>query len=290
MIGEIPIVTFNTDAHNRLADDPRCESVLAEMKSVWFRFAGLSVEELFATSPASRRDALFASCRNIQNGPSECFLPSNLLTEQLILAHFNYPATFNWKTVDVSWPDCDRQIRSPKFYDDETVSKEQRDFQWERRRSDKQRFVKLRPTLQPIFAAHGQSPPTTCQEAISRRESVGNSAVWYKAQFYYDLVTTMDSTEGTIKEFANVCPPFLALIYAVFLPWYNNAVRDPATGERVIAGSNDLYMSVYVPYVDMFVTDDEEQENALRAVARFAKLDTTILSYDDFCATLPASL
>ena len=290
MIGEIPIVTFDTNAHNRLVDDPRSESVLAEMKSMWFRFAGLSMEELFATSPASRRNDLFTSCRKIQSGPSECFLPSNFLTEQLILAHFNDPATFNWKTVDVRWPDCDRAIRNPKFYDDEPVSQEQRDFQWERRQSDKQRFVEPRPKLQPIFAAHGEKPPTTCQEAISRLDNVGNGAMWYQAQIYSDLVTTIDSTEATVKEFAAACPPFLALIYAKFLPWYNNAVRDPNTGERVIAGSNDLYMSVYLPYVDMFVTDDQDQEKALREVARLAKLETKILSYDDFCATLPVSV
>lgn len=70
---------------------------------------------------------------------------------------------------------------------------------------------------------------------------------------------------------------------------YNNAARDPNAGERLIAGSNDLYMSVYLPYVDMFVTDDTDQEKALREVARLAKLDTRILSYDDFCAALPVS-
>jgi hypothetical protein len=111
--------------------------------------------------------------------------------------------------------------------------------------------------------------------------------MWYKAQFYYDLVTTMDSTETTVKEFVDSCPPFLSLIYAEFVPWYNNAVRDPKTGERVIAHSNDLYMSVYLPYVDLFVTDDTDAEKALHEVARLAKSETKILSYDDFCAALP---
>lgn len=290
MIGEIPIVTFDTDAHNRLLDDPCSEWVLAEMKSMWFRFSGISIEELFA-APSSRRNDLFASCRKIQSGPSECFLPSNLLTKQLILAHFHDPAAFNWKTVDVRWPDCDRQLRNPEFFADEPGSKEQRDFQWERRQSDKQRFVELRPKLQPIFEAHGEAPPSTFREAITRLDNVGNNAMWFKAQFYYDFVTKMDSTEATVKEFAASCPPFLSLIYAVFaVPWYNNAARDPSTGERVIAGSNDLYMSVYLPYVDMFVTDDTDQEKALREVARLAKLETKILSYDDFCATLPVSV
>jgi hypothetical protein len=288
MIGEIPTVTFDTNAHNRLVDDPHSESILAAMRSMWFRFAGLSIEELFAC-PATRRNDLFASCRQIQSGPSECFLPSNLLTEQLISAHFNDPANFNWKTVDVRWSDCDRAIRNPKFHDDEPVSKEQRDVQWDRRQSDKQRFVPLRSEIQQIFEAHGEAPPTSFREAITRLDDVENSAMWYKAQFYYDLVTTMDSTEETVKEFAAACPPFLALVYAVFLPWYNNAVRDPKTGERVIAGSNDLYMSVYLPYVDIFVTDDEDQEKALREVARLAKLETKVLSYDDFAA-VPVSL
>lgn len=215
MIGEIPIVTFDTTAHNRLVDDSRSGSVLAGMKSMWFRFAGLSIEALFA-APAARRTGLFASCRQIQIGPSECFLPSNLLTEQLILAHFSEPSGFNWKTVDVRWPDCDRQLRNPEFFADEPISKEQRDFQWERRQSDKERFVEPRPKLQPIFDAHGEAPPTTFREAISRLDNVGNSAMWFKAQFYYDLVTTVDSTEATVKEFAASCPPFLSLIYAVF--------------------------------------------------------------------------
>jgi len=286
MIGEIPIVTFDTNAHNRLADDPRSESVLAQMKSMWFRFAGLSVEELFATSPASRRDALFASCRKIWNGPSECFLPSNHLTEQLILAHFKDPASFNWETVDVRCPDFDKELKLLESYDYESVSTEQREFLWKRRQSDKQRFVSLRPKLQTIFEKHGEAPPTTFQEGISRLDNVGNSAMWYKAQFYYDLVTTMDSTETTVKEFAASCPPFLSLIYAGFIPWYNNAVRDPNKGERVIAHSNDLYMSVYMPYVDLFVTDDTDAEKALHEVARLAKLETKLLSYDDFCAAL----
>ncbi len=151
---------------------------------------------------------LFASCRKIQNGSNECFLPSNLLTEQLILAHSNDPAAFNWKTVDVRWPDCDRQLRNPEFFADEQVSKEQREFQWERRQSDKQRFVELlRPKLQPIFEQRGEAPPTTFREAISRLDNVENGAMWYKAQFYYDLVTPMDSTDETVKEFAAVCLP-----------------------------------------------------------------------------------
>jgi hypothetical protein len=290
MIGEIPIVTFDTNAHNRFVDDPRSESVLAEMKSMWFRFAGLSIEELFA-APAARRNDLFTGCRQIRGGPSDCFLPGNLLTERLILAHFKDPASFDWKTVDVRCPDFDRELKILESYDYESVSKEQRDFQRARKQSDKQRFVSLRQKLQMIAEKHGVAPPTTFREAVALLDKVGNRPFWFKAQFYYDLVTALDSAEATVKEFAASCPPFLSLIYAVFaVPWYNNAVRDPNKGERVIAHSNDLYMSVYLPYVDLFVTDDADAGKALREVARLAKLETKVLSYDDFCAALPVSV
>lgn len=287
MIGEVPIVMFDTSAHNRLTRDSDSTSVLSEMKSMWFRLSGLCVEELFAcTTPTDRRN-FFASCRDILNGPSEVFLPSNLLTEQLILAHFRNPATFNWKAVDVRWPECYSQMRNPNFYNDDVVSKEQRQLQWERKQSDKQRFLPLRAEIQAIFEAHDEEPPTTFRESVSRLEQAADSAIWYKAQSYYDLVTTVDSSEATVRDFAASCPPFLALIYATFVPWYNNAVRIHERGEKVIAGSNDLYMSVYLPYVDLFVTDDPDHQKALQEVAAAAKLETKIVSYDEFCALLP---
>jgi hypothetical protein len=55
------------------------------------------------------------------------------------------------------------------------------------------------------------------------------------------------------------------------------------------AGSNDLSMSVYLPYCDWSVTDDPGQERSLRAVTTAAMLETEILSYDDFCESLLVS-
>lgn len=290
MIGETPIVTFDTSAHNRLVDDgPRSEPILARINSgLWFRFAGLSIEELFACRETSRREALLSSCRRLQSGPSECLLPSNLLIEQLILDHFNDPATFNWKTVNVRWPACERAIRSPEFFADEQVSKAQREFQLERNKLGKQEYEPLRPKVQAIFEAHGERPPAAFRPAISRLENSKGSSVCAMAQRYYDLVTKTDTDEATVREFMRVCPPFRSLIYARFIPWYNTAVRDYPGGEKLSAGSNDLFMSVYLPYCDKFVTAEKErqQEKCLREIVAVAGLETEVLSYDDFCQSL----
>jgi|ERR1700722_12055061 len=292
MIGDVPIVTFDTSAHNRLAD--ACVSsrqVLERMNlQSWFRFAGLSVEELYATSKAEEREALFASCRGLQLGPSECLLPPNKLTEQLVLAHQNDPKNFDWKVVNVRWPRCEDAIRDPAFFADAETSQGQREFQRERKRLGKDDLVGLRPKIQAIFEAHGEAPPTSFRPAMSRLESLeGGGAVMYTARQLYNRATRPVADDSVIKEFVDHCPPFRALVYAIFVPWYNTAVRDYRAGEKLDAGHNDLFMSLYLPYCDWFVTDDEGQEKSLREVAAHAGLETEILPYDKFCGRLLAA-
>jgi hypothetical protein len=272
MIGDAPIITFDASAHNWLAQDKdvaRSEAVLERLNSDhWFRFAGLSVEELFATQDSRERDALFTSCRNLQRGPSQSLLPSSLLITQMILQYVGDPANFNWKTVDVWWRDCDAAIRDPEFCLDDEISKKQHVFQKERKELARQQRehqrLSLRPEIQAIFKKHGELPPATFRPAISRLEKAEGGSVWAMAQGFYDRVSKTDSTDETMKEFMRVCPPFRSLVYAMFVPWYSNAVRDYHAGEKLNAGFNDLFMSVYLPYCDQFVTADAGQEKALR--------------------------
>ena len=115
MIGAVPTSTFDTSAHNRLIDDDRSrsEGVLRTVNSqLWFRFAGLTIEELSAC-PTPRRELLFAACRKLQDGPSECLLPSSLLTEALVSAYHQNPISFKWKEVNVRWGMCEAAIREP---------------------------------------------------------------------------------------------------------------------------------------------------------------------------------
>ncbi len=287
MIGDVPIVTFDTSAHNRLAQDKdvsRSNAVLEKLNSeYWFRFAALSIEELFATRKAESRKALFASCQAIQRGPSECLLPSNWLTEQMILHYAKDPANFDWKLVNVRCSACENMIRNDELISDAQIAKEQHAFYEHRKELDKKRFVSLRPKIEAIFGKHGELSPTMFQPTISRLEKAEGGSIQAMAQSYYDRVTETNSDAGTVEEFMRVCPPFKALIYAMFVPWFNNAVRDPVTGEDLDAGSNDLYMSVYLPYCDKFITDDWGQARSLRAVASAVGLETQILWYKDFC-------
>ena len=82
----------------------------------------------------------------------------------------------------------------------------------------------------------------------------------------------------------DVCPPFRALIYSRFIPWYNAAVRDYVAGEKLNAGSNDLFMKRGVRHCDRFVTNDIGQEKSLREVALATGLENAKFCRDhDFC-------
>ena len=299
MIGEIPIVSFDTSTHNRVTDGGDvAEAVLAGLKSgLSFRFVGLSDEELLATTNPTRRGNLLTTCARLQDGLSECIYPHNELLTRMIVAHSQNPATFNWKTVDVKAREYERAIRSREFIptermsDDERaelqrLSDEQKTHLRERQDEYETMFVNIRPELEPIFARHGEERPLTLREVVTRLQESGSSLIWDMGKLIYDRPAGTDASEATIRAFADTCPPFRALLYAMVMSWYNLAMRGE-TGERFEAGRNDLFMSMHLPYCDKFVSAEKhrEQEKCLREIVALAGLETEILSYDDFCAS-----
>lgn len=285
MISNIPIVTFDTSAHNRLVKDgSRSEALLAGIKSgFFFRFAALSIEELVATPDPELRAALFSSCSRIQAGPSDCLYPQNELIRLLIVAHFKNPTTFDWKTVDVSAPEYEDEIRSHKFVSDQQLTIQQGQEMKRRKTDYKEIFCKPHVQIQEIFEKYKEHPPATLGEAISRLQSGNAALIWNMGKWLYDRVAETDASEGYVRQFMNVCPPFRALIYAMLMSWYNFAVRDPNAGERFSAGAVDQYMSIYLPYCDKFVTADAEQQRCLLEIASLASVEVEVLSYNDFC-------
>lgn len=285
MIGDVPIVSFDTSSHNRLVEDgPLSEPVLAGLKSgLSFRFVGLSIDEMVATADPAKRAALFAYCSRIQDGLSECIYPHNELIKRMVVEHHKNPAAFNWKTVDVKAREYERAICRRELLGDEKLSADQRADLKARRKEYEDMWAGLRPELEAVFQKHGEAPPPTFREVVARMQAEGN-LIWHMGKLLYDRAAETDASEATIKEFMEACPPFRALIYAMLLSWYDRAVRDEK-GEKFEASRNDLFMVVHLPYCDKFVTAEKfgEQERCLREVVFVARLETEILSYDDFC-------
>jgi len=279
MVNDLPIVTFDTSAHNKLVEDaPRAEPLLTGLKSgLFFRFSGLSVGELFACPDAAKRAALSVSCQGLQGGQSDCLYPHNELVRLLIVDHFTHSAAFDWKTVDVRAPGYEQGIREGKFFGGQQLSAQQNKEQSEQKKAYKKVFAKPRDELERIFADHGEAQPATFREAIAQSGRTSRMGKWI-----YDRAAETYVNEATIKEFIDACPPFRAMIYALLMSYYDISLKNRQTGERFTAGGNDLFMSVCLPYCHKFVTADREQAKCLQEIAEVAGLETEILSYDDF--------
>ncbi len=294
----LPIVSFVTGAHNRLADEAvNSERILSAMKSkFFFRLVGLSYEELVSTPDVTRRLTFLEDCRKLQGGPWDCLNPHYQVLKLLIKAHADDPVHFQWLTIDVRSGELNHEIRAGKFVADDALSSQQWQEQKDALKGYKQMWVDLRSKLDSAFIAAGKPRPTTFKDAF---KEYGPQLLPSIGKGLYDGGLKAEAAERgeqiqvdtdieTVKHFIDNCPPFRALLCAVLMSWYHHSARDEDSGERFRAGRNDLFMSIYLPFCDIFVTAEKkgEQERCLREIASVLALKTQILSYDEFTAKL----
>jgi hypothetical protein len=282
----IPIVTFDTSAHNRLApkDGPLAELVLARIKSeMFFRFAGISIDELYATTDSARRATLLGSCRRLQQGESDCIYQQDQVLKLLIEAHVKEPAHFDWTAVEVVSGEYINEISAGKWINDEDLITEHRNDLRARLKGFECIFKSLPPGLQHAFEANGEAPPTTYREFLGFLQK--SDLMTGLCKGVYDRVAGTDVSKKMFFEFLDVCPPFRAFNYAIEISHFDRVVRNE-DGERFKSGCNDLFMSIYLPYCNWFVTADRMQEKCLREIASVSGLGTEVVFYDDFCDSL----
>lgn len=293
----LPIVIFDTGAHNRLAKDPGDkERIFTGIRShYFFRLGGLSYEELVSTPDSTQRLAFVADCRRLQEGPWDCLNPVYEVLRLLIKAHLADPANFNWLAVDVRSGELNHEVRTGDLTEDDELSEQQRQTQKASLQEYKATWVTLRSKLESAFLAEGKPRPTTFSETVREygpRLLPGFAKGLYDAGLRADAALrgetiTADTPPELVKDFMDKCPPFQTALYAFLMSWYQHSARDES-GERFKAGRNDLFMASYLPYCNIFVTAEikGEQERCLKELASTLNLRTEILSYDEFIGRL----
>lgn len=285
MIRNRPVVVFDTSVHNRMhRDGPASDHVFAALKVGYYaRIAGLSIEELFATPDAAERVSLVACANRLQAGPSECLMPQNEILRLLITAYESNPSAFDWEKVDVTSPDCARELNRGDAARDNELAAQQRQHLMEAKKEYEEPWSRLRPMLEEIIDRHGKTAPTTFDEILPMVEAEGGLLSGF-AQGLYSRAATGDTSEATVRDFLAKCPPFRAVVYAFLLTWFDRSLADRHKREKYTAGRVDLFMAIYLPYCDQFISAEGNrmQEKCLREIARVAKLSTLVRSYDDF--------
>jgi hypothetical protein len=266
----------------------KSDPVIAGLESGYFvRLTGLALEEMIATPNSSERAALMACAGRLQRGPNDCLLPHNELLRLLVVAHNAAPNRFDWRSVNVSTSEYAQAFSNRDLIANDKLSAEQREDLKLRKKELEAPFSSLRPKLEEIFERHGEARPMTFREVLPRIQGEGG-LVWGFGKGLYDRAAGTDVSDATIRQFMDSCPPFRAAVHALLLLWYDRSVRERHTAEKFRAGRLDLFMAVYLPYCDQFITAEigGEQERCLREVVSAAGLKTEVRSYDDFCSSM----
>jgi hypothetical protein len=274
-----PTVIFDTSAINKLMDDSESTSLVVSLRSGFTnRLTGNNLEEIAATSCAQRRQDLLNYCKRLLSG-GDCIGPHPLVLETLV-KRFSEASVFDWRSVDVRFREYEEVIAGQEIVNDE-LAKEQRDLA----RASQNEFIEVfgqpRPSFEELFRGGAETRPATFLDLVRGLQGSGG-AFWSFGIELYGGVAENQPDEETIRKFLDECPPFRCIVLAICIAQYEHCIREPNSGPSLRAGRCDLFMSVYLPYCDQFITDDALQQRCLAEIASVGNVRVAVRSYRDF--------
>jgi hypothetical protein len=286
------ILLFDTSAHDRLVKmgDSANPIYTSIRNQFFFRLAGSAFEEMVSVPDAAERLAQVDGCRRLTQGRWwDCLNPPGEVLRLSIAAHAAYPAKFQWLDVDVRSGGLAYEIRTRELTADDALALLQKTEQYAAQTGYRQSWQRLRAELEPIFKKQKLSRPKTFADAFRNHSDVLLPAL---GKGLYDAGVrataalqgeslTPDTAPSIVKHFFDSCPPFRAMLCGMMLSWYNGSMKH-LSGERFAAGRDDMFMAVYLPLCDLFVTRDRDQYKCLAEVARCADIGTEVAYFDDF--------
>jgi hypothetical protein len=202
------------------------------------------------------------------------------LTE-LVQAHAKNTGV-KWNSLDICFAECEVGIARREFSDSE--SNDERKFAAETEEQFTKTFADTRPRFEALFK-EGTKRPTSADELLAHLNGAGG-AFWTMAANLYERAGGPRPTEGQIRAFAGECPPFFALMLGLVHAQFEWSIIEmpKKKGQRI--GKTDLFCAIYLPYCDLYVSDDEEQRRCLTEIATAAKLPVELLSFKDLSSRL----
>jgi hypothetical protein len=239
-----------------------------------------SVEEPLATSDRTKREPLLTVLNRLRlNG--ECLLPHHSIAARVIKSHERFGASA-WESQDIRFQECERALARREFSN--TESDQQREFAYQAENTFTDAFANARPRFEELFAS-GVERPATADELVAHLDGK-DGAFWVFAASLYERVAGRRPTGEEVRAFIADCPPFLALMLGLAHAQFEWSIKGTQTSKRKRVGRLDLFSSIYLPYCDIYITDDDEQRRCLREIATTAEIPVEIVSLATFAARL----
>ncbi len=275
-----PIVSFDTSGINALyRDGGTAAPLFAGLAAAYtVRLNGTVIDEIIAHRDNRGREGLRGLCRRFLQSDSDILLPFHEITKKLAEA-FLRDGTLDFSRLDVRSTEYEEFIRQGDVSEYEDLFAEQR----ESARHVSKQFDGVFDPVRAGFQRNFETMDTRRPESASELEAIykrSGGHYWKVAINLFERATGKRVDEKTIRRFIMECPPFRALLSALNVALFHRCV--PEEQRSNVAGRNDLFMSVYLPYCDDFVSNDRAQQKALREVVSLADVPTRIWWYEEF--------
>ena len=277
-------IIFDTSGLNKLKKDDRNQQALLEKLGVQCEvlISETSVVELSATKKPEDRKQLLDLCERLLPFGG-CLMPHNWILEETPRLNTRYKGRFRWEDVDITAPKIEREILQREFLDQDSMAEES----WQFARTQNKRFIDIFREAREKFEAQFTEDieNLTLAEFIDMYKAA-NGPFWGLVIGFYERARWLRLTEAEAREFIVRCPPFHAAALGIVVAHYQYGLPRNNRKAEYDAGRNDLFMAVYLPYCDWFITDDTGQQNALTAIANEVGVGVRILGYTEFCREL----
>jgi len=276
-MAEIPKLIFDTSAINELAKDADVRAITEGICVAYH--VGITetvLSEIVADPDEARRNSRLDVLKRLL-GCGECVMPFHRIIEAHAKAYQENPKEYDWRKLEVRFREAENEIARQEFL--HTLSAETLAHNRKAEDDFSELFANARPHFQKIFEDGKERPSLAEVAKILVRE--GGAHFEIAADLYERAVGKRPSNDA-IKDFVERCPPFKALIMALCFSQYDICIRKENAPRLGRAGRQDMFSSLFLPYCRVFVTNDEGQYKALKAVADLTGLETTIMMYPDF--------
>lgn len=270
-------LSFDTSAVNALADCAHSAALLAGVQSGYYtRIPFPSVGEAFAASNEIRRNNLLDTLSALR-GNGECLEAPHWILSQLVQNHAK-KTDATWDSVDIRFAEIEQGLVRGGFSNDE--SDEERKFAAQAEDQFTNIFASTRPRFEQVFEA-GTERPKNADELLSHLNGEGG-AFWIMAANLYERASGVRPSEAQVRNFAAECPPFLALMLGLVHAQFEWAIRQNPIKKNKRVGWIDLFCAIYLPYCDLYITNDDEQRRCLTEIAATAELSVEISTFSSF--------
>ena len=281
-----PTVIFDTSGINCLMKNSNGQEIIERLsRSHYVRITETSISELSATPDADDRKKLIDVCEQLMEF-GECLLPHQEIMHEMAECNWRYKSRFLWEEVEARSPDLENEIKRRKFLSQDDLAEESSKYAKTQKKTFKQIFRDSLEKFRDDFEeAMKKEPDEMTLDRFIQIVKADGGPFWKSISGFYARTHIFGLDEIEAKEFIARCPPYHAIALGIDIAQYQYGIPR-AQQEEYDAGPFDLFMAIYLPYTDFFVTNDPGQTNALRAIAQEVGLSVRILNYDEFCKEL----